>query len=109
MPIYEFECKACSEVSEHIMKISDKKPQICPHCEAEDTLSKLMSRTSFVLKGNGWYETDFKGGNKEKSSSAKKEKFPQASSPKKEVLPKVPAKSSHDSSSSSSSSSSKVS
>lgn len=68
MPIYEFQCSACSRVSEHIMKISDNTPEACPCCQKKNSLTKLMSRTSFVLKGQGWYETDFKG--KQKNSSA---------------------------------------
>ncbi len=71
MPIYEFECSVCSRVSEHIMKISDKNPQVCPCCKAENSLAKLMSRTSFVLKGQGWYETDFKGKQNKSSEKAK--------------------------------------
>ena len=73
MPIYEFECSSCSKVSEHIMKMSDKNPSSCPYCESKESLRKLMSQTSFVLKGEGWYETDFKGTPKKNSteSSAK--------------------------------------
>lgn len=70
MPIYEFECAACARVSEHIMKVSDKNPEVCPHCGESKSLSKLMSRTSFVLKGQGWYETDFKKSPKSSSSSS---------------------------------------
>ncbi len=59
MPIYEFECKNCGSVCELMMKISDPHPESCPSC-GKDQLQKIMSRTSFVLKGQGWYETDFK-------------------------------------------------
>tara|TARA_B100000524_G_C23511369_1_gene320673 strand:+ start:381 stop:644 length:264 start_codon:yes stop_codon:yes gene_type:complete len=42
------------------MKMSDKKPpQGCQNCNSDD-LVKIMSQTHFVLKGQGWYETDFK-------------------------------------------------
>ena len=98
MPLYEFECSQCGGVSEHLMKISDKDPFICPHCKNEGTLSKLMSRTSFVLKGSGWYETDFKGAPKKsstktvtpsaKTSSQKKESSSKSSS-KKSSSPKA--------------------
>lgn len=59
MPLYEFECKNCGAILEKLMKISDKNPEVCDHCQG-GPLVKLMSRTNFVLKGQGWYETDFK-------------------------------------------------
>ena len=59
MPIYEFICRDCECVEEHIMKISDPSPTSCQRC-GKPTLEKMLSRTNFVLKGNGWYETDFK-------------------------------------------------
>jgi len=60
MPIYEFHCSSCNSVVEVIQKVSDPIPETCPSCNAEGTLSKLISKSSFVLKGTGWYETDFK-------------------------------------------------
>lgn len=71
MPIYEFECQSCHQLSEHIMKISDDSPQICPYCNGHEVLKKVMSRSSFVLKGKGWYETDFKDAPKKESQSLK--------------------------------------
>ncbi|MFK7825102.1 MAG: FmdB family zinc ribbon protein [Oligoflexales bacterium] len=59
MPLYEFECKNCGGVLEKLMKISDSNPEVCESCQG-GPLVKLMSRTNFVLKGQGWYETDFK-------------------------------------------------
>lgn len=67
MPIYEFQCSSCNSVVEVIQKVSDPVPDTCPNCKAKDSLSRLISRTSFVLKGTGWYETDFK----DKSTSGK--------------------------------------
>ncbi len=54
MPIYRYRCGACSEVMEVIAKASDPKPEQCQSCGAK-SLSKVMSRTSFQLKGGGWY------------------------------------------------------
>ena len=59
MPIYEFVCKKCSYLHEVLMKMTAAHPKTCPSCH-EDSLIKKMSQTSFVLKGQGWYETDFK-------------------------------------------------
>ncbi|ORU91670.1 MAG: transcriptional regulator [Cycloclasticus sp. symbiont of Bathymodiolus heckerae] len=63
MPIYEYQCSACEQRSEALRKISDEPLTKCPKC-GEDALSKLVSAAGFRLKGNGWYETDFKSGNK---------------------------------------------
>jgi putative FmdB family regulatory protein len=63
MPIYEYECAACRHRFEALQKISDKPLKQCPEC-GKPKLHKLMSAPSFRLKGGGWYETDFKSGNK---------------------------------------------
>ena len=63
MPIYEYECKACGHRQEAIQKMSDDPLVECPVCHKPE-LKKLISAAGFRLKGGGWYETDFKGGNK---------------------------------------------
>ena len=63
MPLYEYGCSACGEVSEISHRISDPAPVECPLCGAPK-LSKLISAAGFRLKGEGWYETDFKSGGK---------------------------------------------
>ena len=63
MPIYEYECGACGEVTDILHKISDKPPRKCPSCGAMK-LKRLISAPKFRLKGDGWYETDFKTGDK---------------------------------------------
>jgi len=63
MPIYEYQCKECGHRLEALQKISDAPLQDCPQCE-QQALSKLVSASSFRLKGGGWYETDFKTGAK---------------------------------------------
>jgi putative FmdB family regulatory protein len=55
MPIYEYECSQCHEVSDALQKVNDPAPETCPRCGGRHTLSRLVSRTSFVLKGGGWY------------------------------------------------------
>ena len=57
MPIYEYECLNCAEVHEALRKFSDKPLSKCPKCSG--TLKKLISNTSFILKGTGWYKTDY--------------------------------------------------
>ena len=72
MPIYEYVCKACGHEAEIMHKISDPSPKKCPEC-GKPRLAKQMSATGFRLGGGGWYETDFKSGQKrnvaEKSSA----------------------------------------
>jgi len=63
MPIYEYQCQACGALHEALQKISDAPLTDCPAC-GEAALRKKMSAAAFRLKGGGWYETDFKSGNK---------------------------------------------
>lgn len=63
MPIYEYECKACGHRQEAIQKMSDDPLLDCTACNKPE-LKKLISAAAFRLKGGGWYETDFKSGNK---------------------------------------------
>lgn len=61
MPIYEYHCKACDHREEVLQKMSDDPLTQCLSCGAEK-FTKLVSASGFRLKGQGWYETDFKGG-----------------------------------------------
>jgi putative FmdB family regulatory protein len=54
MPIYEYECQACQHRFEEWQKMSDKPVRVCPKCKAR-RVEKLISHTSFQLKGGGWY------------------------------------------------------
>ena len=63
MPIYEYQCNACEHQFEELQKLSDDPLKTCPSCE-KDELKKLISAGGFRLKGDGWYETDFKTGSK---------------------------------------------
>ena len=63
MPIYDYRCKACEHVFDALQKMSDAPLVDCPECGAPE-LQKLLSAPRFRLKGQGWYETDFKTGDK---------------------------------------------
>ena len=63
MPIYEYECTACQHQLEALQKLSDAPLTECPACQ-QATLTKKISAAGFRLTGGGWYETDFKSGNK---------------------------------------------
>lgn len=63
MPIYEYQCQSCKASTEALQKISDAPLVDCPKC-GQPALKKKVSAAAFRLKGGGWYETDFKTGNK---------------------------------------------
>ena len=63
MPIYEYQCGACAHEFEALQKMSDDALVDCPEC-SKATLIKKVSAAGFRLSGSGWYETDFKSGNK---------------------------------------------
>lgn len=59
MPIYEFECRSCGHRFDHLQRLSDADPTVCPACDVPQ-LRRMVSAPSFRLAGSGWYETDFK-------------------------------------------------
>ena len=67
MPIYEYSCQKCGVV-EVTQRITEKPLAKCPKCKSK--VKKLISNTSFQLKGTGWYVTDYarKGQNGEANS-----------------------------------------
>lgn len=95
MPIYEYRCAKCGEVFEAFQKINDKPLTRCKFCSSR--VERLISQSSFQLKGSGWYMTDYarksqgpKAGEQEakkaeKPESGKKERTEESSkSTKKE-------------------------
>ncbi len=81
MPIYEYHCLECHHEFERIQKFSDPPMAQCPSCAG--TVQKLISRSAFHLKGEGWYVTDYarKGSHngKNKASDATESKTTEAS------------------------------
>ena len=63
MPIYEYECKSCGHRLEKLQRMNDPALTDCPACNKSE-LKRLVSAAAFRLKGSGWYETDFKKGDK---------------------------------------------
>ncbi len=63
MPIYEYNCSKCGRHHEVMQKITDQPLAVCPDCGGE--LKKIISNTSFVLKGTGWYVTDYASGSRQ--------------------------------------------
>ena len=62
MPIYGYVCQSCGHQLDALQKISDDPLTDCPECGAS-SLKRQLSAPRFRLKGQGWYETDFKSDN----------------------------------------------
>ena len=100
MPIYEYRCQQCGTTIETMQRMADAPLKHCDACGA-DALERLISQTSFVLKGSGWYVTDYKsrpseaGGKSDPGSSSdagSKSESPKAgaeSAPKADAAPKA--------------------
>ena len=61
MPIYEYKCQKCGKQFEAFKGISDPEVKSCKFCKGK--VQKIVSLSSFSLKGSGWYVTDYKGKN----------------------------------------------
>lgn len=68
MPIYEYECQKCGHHAEVLQKFSDPPISQCEKCKGK--MRKLISQSTFHLKGTGWYVTDY--ASKRSDSSAPK-------------------------------------
>jgi putative FmdB family regulatory protein len=112
MPIYEYQCQKCGTF-EVTQRITEKPLGKCPTCKGK--VKKLISNTSFQLKGTGWYITDYarkdnnkeagKGENGAKSAAESKESKETKSGPKAEAKTESSSSKSEKSSSASSSTS----
>ena len=78
MPIYEYQCEECEHTFDMLRKITDEPVKICPECGGP--VHKLVSSTSFILKGSGWYATEYG-----KNRPPKEEKKPAVKPVKKEA------------------------
>jgi len=57
MPLYDYQCRACSHRFERIQKFSDPLVTTCPQC-GKEAVEKLLSAPAVQFKGSGWYVTD---------------------------------------------------
>ena len=57
MPLYEYQCLNCGEVTEVLQRMSDDPLTVCKRCEGE--LKRLVSAPAVQFKGTGWYVTDY--------------------------------------------------
>jgi putative FmdB family regulatory protein len=70
MPVYEYACEKCKHEFEAEQRISDDPIRTCPKCRARK-VKRLISRTSFVLKGSGWYSDLYSSPGAKKDGEAK--------------------------------------
>jgi len=70
MPIYEYQCKNCGKVFEVFQGITDSPVKTCRFCQGP--IKRLISLSTFHLKGSGWYVTDY-GGKKATAAERRKE------------------------------------
>jgi len=70
MPIYEYKCRKCGKQFEEFQGITDPELKSCKFCKGK--VQKMVSLSSFSLKGSGWYITDYKG--KKPGTATKKAK-----------------------------------
>lgn len=86
MPIYEYVCEACGRITECMQRVGDPPPPTCPECGGA-RLARLVSRTTFQLKGGGWY-SDLYASPKQKPAPAA-----DAGKPAGDAAPPAPASS----------------
>jgi putative FmdB family regulatory protein len=94
MPIYEYECKKCGKIHEVFQKFSDRPLTQCKKCSGK--LHKLISHSSFHLKGTGWYVTDYATGSRPNSNNSNKEDASKTADRKKSSSQKKTSKTSAD-------------
>ncbi|MBI5099464.1 MAG: zinc ribbon domain-containing protein [Nitrospirae bacterium] len=70
MPVYEYKCTKCDKKFEVMQKITEDPLTVCSSCGG--VLKKLITNTSFVLKGSGWYVTDYPSSDRGKEKKAEK-------------------------------------
>jgi len=84
MPIYEYKCKKCGKEFEMFQGVADPAAKSCKFCRGP--VHKMMSLSSFHLKGSGWYATDY-GGKKAPGGEKKKEETTSTETPAKSEPP----------------------
>lgn len=88
MPIYEYQCEACGQITEEWQKFSDAPLTTCQHCQGK--LTKLISHSAFHLKGGGWYVSEY-GSKKPNSATADTTASASTTEPKVEAKAAAPA------------------
>ena len=91
MPIYEYECSKCGHQTEVWQRITDQSVTKCEHCKGK--MRRLISQSSFHLKGTGWYVTDYASKTGTDGKKPKKTESKGSDDTAKKDSPASPAKS----------------
>jgi putative FmdB family regulatory protein len=91
MPIYEYACSKCGKLNEVLQKVNDPTPERCDGCGAKGTLRKVVSRSSFVLRGGGWYSDLYSSVKKDGAKDGKESKSTDGAKPTPEKADKPKA------------------
>lgn len=75
MPVYEYACEKCGHEFEASQRITDEPIKVCPKCRAR-RVKRLISQTSFVLKGSGWYSDLYSSKGKDKKEKSDSSESP---------------------------------
>lgn len=78
MPTYEYQCDTCLRVFEVRQRISEPPLTECESCGGR--VKRLLSPAPFILKGGGWYVTDYPSESRKKAMEAEKKSTPEKSS-----------------------------
>ena len=81
MPVYEYECQDCNKRFEAIQSIKDKPLKTCKFCEGN--VRRLISQSSFALKGGGWYQDGYHKPNPGEKKGTQESKGPKTPDKKK--------------------------
>lgn len=57
MPTYEYQCEKCGHQFEVSQRITEDPVEVCTKCDGH--VKRLIAATNFILKGSGWYKTDY--------------------------------------------------
>ncbi len=87
MPIYEYLCEKCGHEFEREQRITADPIKTCPECKARK-VKKLISQTSFVLKGGGWYNDLYSSTKKDEKSEGSDSKADSAKADKSDTSDK---------------------
>lgn len=97
MPTYEYECPKCPRVFEVRQRITEPALETCDRCGGP--IHRLLSAAPFILKGEGWYVTDYPSEARKKAASSEsgaKESTSEAKPSEAKTSPKTPPKPSKD-------------
>jgi putative FmdB family regulatory protein len=81
VPTYEYQCDACQRVFEIRQRISEEPLTVCDVCGGH--VRRLLSPAPFILKGDGWYVTDYPSESRKKAMESEKSATPAAASTEK--------------------------